>query len=203
MDQNTSKRILIVGAASKIASHFIRSCPPAYELYGTNGVNQSDLLSPERQFRVDLTDSEQIGIFLNTVSGTAFDAVLFFAATYSPDPKGVDDYLDAYQTDLQLNVASIVAIAKGVTFTDHSKFFVFGDAGLEHPKKGFTSYSISKFAVADLARMLAVELAPHTATFCLRLGPTLKEDVPMDDSYYQKGLLRTSSPVQYHKLIFC
>ena len=173
----------------------MRSCPPLYEVYGTSSSNKSDLLAKERQFTVDLTDSKQISSFLNKVSGIAFDAVLFFAATYNHDPDGNADFLDAYQKDLQLNAVSILAIAKGATLTHGSKLFVFGDAGLEHPKKGFTSYSISKFAVADIARILAVELAPRTATFCLRLGPTLKENAPSDGSYYQKGLLQIGRPV--------
>ena len=195
MNDGTNRRILVVGATSKIAEHFIRSCPPSYEIYGTNGNNKSKLLATEHRFIVDLAQIAQINTFLNEVSGITFDAVLFFAATYGHDPENSDDYFEAYQKDLQLNAASIVAIAKGVTLADNSKLFVFGDAGLTHPKKGFTSYSISKFAVADIARILAVELAPQTSTFCLRLGPTLKEDASPDGSYYRRSLLRVNSPV--------
>jgi len=186
------KRILVIGATSKIAQQFIRSCPASYEVYSTS---KNNLLATERQYTVDLTEPQQISVLLEKISGIRFDAILFFAATYRRDPESRDDYFAAYQKDLQLNAASIVAIARGVTLADNSKLFMFGDAGLAHPKKGFTSYSMSKLAVADIARMLAVELAPRTSTFCLRLGPTLKKDVSSDDIYYRKGLLKISKPV--------
>lgn len=194
MGQNSNKRILVVGATSKIAEQFIRSCPKSYEVYGTNGTVSTNLIPDSRLFRVDLVDPEQINTFTHKVADITFDAVLFFAASYSHDPDN-DNYFAAYQKDLQLNAASIVSIAKGLKFAEQSKLFVFGDAGLRHPKKGFTAYSISKFAVADVARMLAVELAPRTSTFCLKLGPTLKENVSSDNAYYRRGLLEIDRPV--------
>jgi NAD(P)-dependent dehydrogenase (short-subunit alcohol dehydrogenase family) len=195
MASTIQKRLLVVGIRSKIAEQFIRSCPSSYALYGTYNRQRSSLLSLERQYAVNLGDSKQINAFLNQLSGVTFDAVLFFAATYNHDPEDNSNYFDAYQKDLQLNAASIVAISKGLALASGSKLFLFGDAGLEHPKKGFSSYSISKFAIADIARILAVELAPHTATFCLRLGPTLKEGTPSSDDYYRKGLLEIATPV--------
>lgn len=196
MYESTSKRILVVGATSKIAEQFIRSCPEHYEVYGTSSNNKSNLLPDDRQFRLDLSDNEQIKMFLNKIGNITFDAALFFAATYARDPDSHDDYFAAYQKDLQLNAASTMAIARGLAFADRSKLFMFGDAGLAHPKKGFTSYSISKFAVVDVVRMLAVELAPQTSTFCLRLGPTLKEGALPNDEYYRKGLLAVGKPVE-------
>lgn len=191
---NQNKRILVIGATSKIAEQFIRSCPKSYEVYGTNGSTSTDLVPNHRLFRVDLVDQEQINTFIHKVANITFDAVLFFAASYSHDPDN-GDYFAAYQKDLQLNAASIISIAKGLKFAEQSKLFVFGDAGLRHPKKGFTAYSMSKFAVVDVARMLAVELAPRTATFCLRLGPTLKGDTLPNDTYYLRGLLEIDRPV--------
>lgn len=197
MIKSNSKRILVIGATSKIAEQFIRLSSESYEIYGTHNSRQSDLLPASNQFQLDLGDNGQIKLFLKKVTEIKFDAVLFFAATYTPDSGKNDDYLVAYQKDLQCNAMSIMAIAKGLTFADHSKLFVFGDAGLAHPKKGFTAYSMSKFAVADVARMLAVELAPQTATFCLRLGPTLKEDtLLMGSDYYGRGLLEIDKPVE-------
>lgn len=195
MASTIHKRLLVVGTNSKIAKQFIRSCPPSYTLYGTHTKQPSNLLTSAHQYAVDLGDSKQIAVFLDRLSGVTFDAVLFFAAAYNHDPEDNDGYFEAYQKDLQLNAASIVAIAKGLALTPNSKVFLFGDAGLTQPKKGFSSYSISKFAVADITRILAVELAPHTATFCLRLGPTLKEDAPPSDDYYRKGLLEIAAPV--------
>lgn len=194
-EQRRGKRILIVGATSKIAQEFIRARPDSYEIYGTNGRGVSDLLPADHQFRLDLSDSEHIKRFLVEVADITFDAVLFFAATYAHDPDQEDDYFVAYQKDLQINAASTVTIAKRLSFTDRSKLFVFGDAGLTHPKKGFTAYSISKFAIADICRMLAVELAPRTSTFCFRLGPTLKQDITPNDEYYRRGLIQVDSPV--------
>lgn len=196
MSKNTNKHILVIGAKSKIAEQFIRICPEAYKIYGTTRSGYSDILSTNNQFQLDLSNNEQIKLFLDKVADITFDAVLFFAATYVSDANKNDDYLTAYQKDMQCNAMSVVYISRGLKFADRSKLFVFGDAGLNHPKKGFTSYSISKFAVADVARILAVELAPRTATFCLRLGPTLKEDASPDDDYYRRGLLEVDKPIE-------
>jgi len=196
MSSIKQRRILIVGATSKIASHFVDAYPNTHELYGTYNGSPQQAIPDNRQFQLDLGDNDQIRAFIKRVSAYSFDAVLFFAATYSPDPDNAEDYITAYQKDIQLNAISTVLVARGLQFADNSKVFLFGDAGLGHPKKGHTSYSISKFAVADITRLLAVELAPRTATFCFKLGPTLKATSKQSESYYDRNLLKVSDPVK-------
>lgn len=171
------------------------AAPESYELHGTYHDAPSELLPVDHQYRLDLTDNTQISDFVNALSGISFDAVLFFAASYSSDPENVDDFLATYQRDLQLSAVSTVAIAKSLSLKNHAKLILFGDAGLGHPKKAHTAYSISKFTVADVARLLAVELAPQVSTVCLRLGPTLKADnTSPSATYYDRALLKVADP---------
>lgn len=192
---NDNKRVLVVGASSKIAQLFIKDCPPSYEVYGTYRSVPSTVLPTDRQFKVDLGEPNEINGFLQQISHISFDAVLLFAASYNPDPEAPSDYFDVFMESLQLNGAGPVAIAKGVHFEAGSKLFLFGDAGLNHPKKNFTSYSMAKYTVAETTKLLAVELAPATACICIQLGPTLRPANKPVGAYYDKGLLKVREPV--------
>ena len=192
---DNNKRVLVVGASSKIARLFVKNCPPSYEVYGTYRNTPSPMLPIDHQFRVDLGIPSEINDFLQQVAHISFDAVLLFAASYGPDPDVPRDYFDAFMESLQLNGVGPVAIAKGVHFESGSKLFLFGDAGLNHPKKNFTSYSMAKYTVAETTKLLAVELAPATACICIQLGPTLRPANKPAGTYYDKGLLKVEEPV--------
>lgn len=191
---NDRKRVLVVGASSKIAQLFIKDCPPNYEVYGTYRSTLITALPTDRQFKVDLGKPTEINDFLQQISHISFDAVLLFAASYNPDPEEPSDYFDVFMKSLQLNGAGLVAIAKGLHFEPGSKLFLFGDAGLNHPKKNFTSYSMAKYTVAEATKLLAVELAPATACVCIQLGPTLRPASKPAGTYYDKGLLKVEEP---------
>ena len=191
---NSNKRVLIIGSSSKIARLFIKDCPTDYEVYGTYRSAPSTLLPTDHQFRADLGKPDEINNFLQQISQLSFDAVLMFAASYEPDPEISDDYFDTFMKSLQLNSAGPVAIARGVNFAPNSKLFLFGDAGLNHPKKHFTAYSMAKFTVAEATKLLAVELAPNTACICLQLGPTLRPSDKPKGNYYDKCLLKVEDP---------
>lgn len=109
MNEDNNKRILVIGATSKIAEQFIRSCPESYEVYGTFNIRHSDLVRADYQFQLDLGDAEQIKAFLHRLADVTLDAVLFFAATYTPDSDKADDQVAAYQKDLQLNAIHLAS----------------------------------------------------------------------------------------------
>lgn len=193
---DSEKRVLIVGASSKIAQLFIENCPPDYKVYGTYRREPVTCLPADCQYQLNLNDPNQIDHILLRLSEAAFDAVLFFAATYNPDSKAAIKYFTAFQEGMQLSWAGPIALAKGLRYRPNSKLFLFGDAGLEHPKKGFTTYSLVKSVVVETTKLLAVELAPATACVCIRLGPTLRPASKPEGAYYDRGLLKVDEPAK-------
>jgi hypothetical protein len=75
---------------------------------------------------------------------------------------------------------------------------MFGDGGLGKPKKGFTSYSISKTILTDVGRILAAELGDQEVhVIIFKLGPTQPPDEHTDKkAYYDRNLIHVEDPSQ-------
>lgn len=191
------KKILIIGSSSKIAQALIGATGDKYEIYATSRTATEILNAVHTHYVLDLSDRQAISTFLTEVKDIVFDAVLFFAATYSPDPEGQESYLDQLQSDLQINALSSLQLSKGLSLKPGSTIILFGDAGLSTPKEGYTSYSITKAVVEQITKALAVDLSPNTRVLCFRLGPTYaRENHPDRKQYYSKLLINVNDPVE-------
>lgn len=178
--------LLVIGGGSKLATRFLSQLDKdRYTLYITYHATKRE--ENDYTFSVDLQNEFSLHNFTERVSEIRFDKVLFFSSTYSSDDNAKDLFTQ-YQNDFLCNALSFAYICKNIHFNALSQVLVFGDSGLTHPKKNFSSYSFSKLAFENMVKILAVELAPTTKVNAIRLGPTLKQDTS-DDSYYQKYLL--------------
>lgn len=149
-----------------------------------------------REFSVDLKSKDSLRAFIEDVSGIVFDSVIFFSSTYTSDATDTDALLDQYYDDFQCNALSLAYICKNITLSSSSQVIVFGDSGISHPKRNFSSYSLSKLALENIVKILAVELAPYTTVNAIRPGPTLH--INPSNTYYDRYLLQknTAEPVE-------
>ncbi len=192
------KKILVVGVTSKIAKQFLLTKSSKCELYGTynnNPLKKEKLL--KGQFKLDLSSVTSINSFIDLVSDITFDGMIIFASTYVADPLTKNEMESRYQSDMFINVTSVAIIAKNINFQAGSKIVVLGDNGTSLPKKGYSSYTLSKLALDEVVKVLAVDLAPNVSTICIKLGPTLSNHhLLRNDHYYDKGLIKVKDPTR-------
>ncbi len=190
------KKILIVGASSKLARRFLLTKGDEYKLYGTyNNIPPKTGKIMIQQYKLNLANVVSINTFTDTVASIVFDGLLFFASTYIADPQDKSDMTGRYQSDMFINSTSIAILAKNIHFQPGSKIIVLGDSGISLPKKGYTSYSLSKLALEDIIKLLAVDLAPNVSTICIKLGPTLTAYRGTEkELYYDRNLIKVKDP---------
>lgn len=186
--------VLVIGAKSKIAFEFLAQFEnnKKYNIYKAYrqqiGQNESSNI-----FFVDLKNRDSVELFVDKLSNIQFDVVLFFASIYKEDTTINKGLLRQYQEDISINVLSFSYICKNLNLSNYSKIIAFGDAGIDHPKKGFSSYTISKLILEGLVKILAVELSPNTLVNLICLGPTLTAN-PENINYYNRSLLKIKTP---------
>lgn len=187
------EKLLIIGCSSKIAQEFIDSAKGSYEIYGTYLNEPPSNVESDQSYKLDLSDSSQIIAFLEQIKKHAFSGVLFFASTYEADASDPREYQLRFHDDLQINSFSTLTIAKFVTYAPHAKVFLFGDSGIQQPKKRFTGYSLSKAVLGALVKIMAVELANEASVICFMLGPTKTalEDTAKKE-YFARNVLQVS-----------
>jgi len=181
------KKILIIGADSKVAKLFIAKFSEKYTLALTRrsatAIGSSDV-------QLDLSSVESVTQFISTQKNHLYDGALVFASVYEQDPVSTEDYLEKARNDLAINVFSPMAIVRNLHFNPNSTILFFGDAGIHVPKPNHTIYTTSKAALLAAARSLAVELHDKTKVITLSLGPTLAPESREDKAgFYNKNLL--------------
>ncbi|HSW78115.1 MAG TPA: SDR family oxidoreductase [Candidatus Chromulinivoraceae bacterium] len=181
-----SSNILVIGGGSKIAKRFLTQLESdGCTVYKTFRHANQDA----HTFSVDLSNKDSLRTFTKEVSGIAFDSVVFFSSTYTSDAVGLNELLDQYCKDFQCNALSLAYICKNIRLNPSSQVIAFGDSGISHPKRDFSSYSLSKLALEDIIKILAVELAPHTTVNAIRLGPTFSTN-SSSTAYYDRYLVQ-------------
>src|SRR3977135_1619591 len=138
--------LLVIGGGSKLAKRFLSQLDKneytVYTTYRHIGTEEES----NHAFSVDLKSESSLRELIKDISRIRFDATLFFSSTYSPDSKG-KDLITQYQDDFLCNALSFAYICKNIKLNSSSQIIAFGDSGLLHPKKNFSSYSLSKLAL--------------------------------------------------------
>ena len=100
-----------------------------------------------------------------------------------------------FARDLQINSFSQLTVAKFLTYAPDAKVFLFGDSGLQQPKKNFSSYSLSKAVLHSLVSIIAIELAERAKVLCFALGPTKPSASEMRKSeYFAQNAVQVDNP---------
>lgn len=188
--------ILVIGCGSKIAQGLIARAKDSYEIYGTYFNGKPDGVPESNLFKVDLANPAQLQQFIADIQDIPFKAILFFASTYKADSDSIEDYMHNFERDLRVNALHQILIAKHATYAEKAKVLLFGDAGLYQPKKGFTSYSVSKSLLQTLSRILAAELIETATVITFALGPTKppKAWEQSEKAYFTRNPVQVADP---------
>lgn len=192
------KKILLVGASSKIAQHISDKLDDTYEVFGTYTSNDF----PKREdthhyFKLDLTDTKQVSSVISRLAKHSFAGVCILSSTYTQDPESLDAYFAQAERDLRVNTLAPLAICRALRYDPTATVFLFGDNGLDAPKPNFTTYSIAKSLLHSLGKILAVELAEKARVVTFKLGPTLAPTGSTNkEQYYNRTLYRVDNPVE-------
>ena len=188
------KTILLIGADSKLALKFLDKFENQrkYKIYKTYHSSKKKINSSE--FIIDLRNEDEIRSLIVRLSNIQFDSVLFFASVYKKDGLVSLDLLKQYKEDVNINAFSFSYLCRNLKLSNSSKIIAFGDAGISHPKNGYTSYSLSKLVLEGVVKILSVELCPNTSVNLISLGPsfTLKDN----KDYYLRSLLKIEKPYE-------
>jgi NAD(P)-dependent dehydrogenase (short-subunit alcohol dehydrogenase family) len=147
-------------------------------------------------YGINLNSVSSILEFLDAIRDVVFDAVLYTASTYTVDASEEHAFAEQCTRDMQINTIGALLIGKRVLLRKGSTFIVFGDAGLLIPKPNYSSYLLSKAALDQTIKSLAIERT-DTSFLNIKLGPVL----PPDDrenkaSFYSRNLKRVDEPVE-------
>lgn len=186
------KNLLIIGTNSKLAKLFTKTYAESFNFYGTyhdGPFKESDVYN--QQYKLDLSKPDEVLDFIKTVQPLEFSGVLFFASTYSQDPTDSSDLLAQMLLDQQINAIAPSVMAKSLNYAPQGRIILFGDSGLNTPKRQAMSYSHSKLLLEQTCKLLAVELMDKATCVCFLLGPTMApEDISEDNknAYYSRSL---------------
>lgn len=190
------KKVLIIGCTSKIARAFIKAAVGQFEIHGACR-NQSEAPTGLTAcYGINLESIPSVFEFLDTVRDIVFDAVLYTASIYTADVSDDHVFTEQCLRDMQVNAIGALLIGKKVRLSNVSTFIVFGDAGLGVPKPLHSSYSLSKTALDQVVKSLAIERI-NTSFLNIKLGPVLPPDDRGDkESFYSRNLKRVDDHVQ-------
>lgn len=192
------KKILIIGATSKIARRLIADLGDNYHLTLTSKslIDSSQVLET---VILDLTDEVSVENFVDQQRGKLYAGVFVFAATYEQDSDVYSRYCTQMMRDFTTNTLAPMVILRSLSYEEGGSVFLFGDAGIAHPKEHFMSYTTSKALLEQETRSLAVELAPRgVSVIAFALGPTYPEnnDPKKIARYKERCLLKVADPTE-------
>ena len=192
------KKILVIGADSKIAKTLQQITDGTYSLVLSS---RKPNMTPEKHsiLHLDLSDATSVKTFTEQVADETFAAVFIFASTYRPDQESTTEYLEQAREDSVINALAPISILRSLRYEAKAKVFLFGDAGLDHPKEKHSGYSISKLLFEHLSKELAVELAPKDVSVIMfRLGPTVPsaQSESAHKEFHHRRLLGVEDPAK-------
>lgn len=190
------KKILIIGATSKVAQRLISEIKNNYDLVLASRTEER--VSDTTTLPLNLSSVTSIESFIERCHKTRFSAVFVFSSTYKPDELSPGGFLSETFSDFSTNVIGPVLVLKNLVYEKGARVFLFGDAGLSNPKSNYSSYSMSKALLRQSLKSLAVELAPKNVSVLeFALGPTLphEDTTERKKAYRDRNLLRVDDPV--------
>jgi len=193
------KKILIIGASSKIAKRLIALLDGSYELTITSRLTADSRGSSCTTTVLDLLDEVAVQNFITQHKETRYIGVLVFSATYESDSDSAPGYYAQMMRDLTINSLAPMTILRSISYDEGARVFLFSDAGLAHPKHRFTSYAASKALLEQQSRSLAVELAPSGASvITFALGPTYPQSTKAEEiiQYRKRCLITVDDPTK-------
>ena len=186
------KNILIIGATSKIAQRLKDYMGKEY-MYTLTSRHSLALDDGSETHTLDLSSSESLRHFIALHKNHAFDGVFVFAATYNKDPAGDTDFLEQFTKDIVINVVAPITLIRHLNYNEDARVFLFGDAGIHHPKPNDVSYTAAKHTLRHHLKNLAVELAKRKVSILeFALGPTIPNTTDTNlNNYHTRGLFDT------------
>jgi hypothetical protein len=146
------KKILIIGANSKIASYFILKNEKKYNILKTFKSREEIADS----FELDLLDISVIDSFLLKIKNQTFDAILFFASIYRPDESNnIKNVIEHLNVNCSNNLYLIEQLIVNWNLNLWAKLIFFTDWWTIQPKKSFIAYSLSKWILKSFIKPLA------------------------------------------------
>ncbi|HOG15187.1 MAG TPA: hypothetical protein PK674_01225 [Candidatus Absconditabacterales bacterium] len=193
------KKILIVGANSKISNEFIDTYVNRYKFYNTFK-NKADLIhykkNNSQNYILDLNSIGSIRMFLQKVKKEYFSGVLLFSSIYKKD--NFDD-IGGMLENLNVNIINIIylidKLIKNGNIVKQSKIIFFKDAGTKQPKCGYISYSIAKNIIGDILPSLSVKYN-NIIFLGIDMGPVYTDKIGGEkDIFYSKSLIKLDNPL--------
>lgn len=138
---------------------------------------------------LELSDLDEVGRFVRDRAREPWDVVVLSASSYDrSEEEGVELALAA-ERHFRVNASSALVIARGLapalaasTLPGGGAIVAMGDMHVEgRPVRGFAPYLMSKAALAQMVRSLAVELAPRVRVNAVLPGVVAWPDGTDDD----------------------
>ena len=181
--EHAAPRVIITGAARRVgratALHFARAGCDIDFTYRTSKRDADDLVAAIRALgrhasatQLDLDDLDAVTAFASSIAaqGRAVDVLVHNASLYMPTPIDALD-IDAAQQHMRINALAPLALTAGLADAMRrstrpvrpavvAMLDIHATGASSRPRQRFSAYAMSKAALCEMVRTLAVELAP-------------------------------------------
>ena len=174
-----ARTVVITGTSRGIGYHLAqRFLAEGYSVIGISR-SESSIDHPEfTSLTADIGDLDQVRDLSQKLAGRPIAGLINNAGTHSPigpfEHAPIDAWVHTFYTNL-FGAAALTQICIPSLRANNGFIIFLSGGGSAFPRANFSAYGVSKCGAIRLTEVLAKELAPEVAVYCIAPGPNRTE----------------------------